>query len=93
MAGCIIVMWTHGVNFRLAFPGHPQPQPEGWWVVGQVSVTIEEDGLLLSRRSRAGLQVPLSQFFSSYSKIDSVIYGSGLVPRRGIFSPRETSPE
>jgi len=35
----------------------------------------------------------LARVLSSYTKVYSVIYDSGSVPRRAIFSPRETSPE
>jgi len=34
-----------------------------------------------------------NEFLSSYNQVYSVIYDSGSVPRRAIFSPRETSPE
>ena len=35
----------------------------------------------------------MARVLSSYTKVYSVIYDSGSVPRRAIFSPRETSPE
>ena len=36
------------------------------------------------------MQVPLSSLLSACTKVYSVIYDSGSIPRRATFSPRET---
>ena len=57
-------------------------------MVGMVEFAVGLDG----GNALLDDEVCIILFFSSYTKVYSVTYDSGSVPRRVIFSPRETSP-